>query len=420
MLPILTHLHTHRIHWKKKLLFAIAFLTLSHANVLLAQQAETLEDILARVPTAPPGFKPISLPTTPLRYETGEGMAVEVKVIAQGLSHPWSMSVLPGGDILVTERNNGNLRLIHNSSLDPNPIAGIPTVVSFSYSGLHAVVQDPDFKNNKLIYLTYVKPLGDDVVTLAVYRGTWDDKKKAIVNGKDIFQAGPGNASASSLMFDKDGFMWISQYAGGPESQDLSKISGKTLRLTRDGKPAPNNPFAKKENVRPEIYTYGHRTTQGFAQHPQTGDIWSVEMGPNGGDKINILKPGANYGWPEVNLGRDYAGPWQGKFEKEGIERPVIYWMPSISVSGMLFYTGDKLPKWKGDLFVGGLRTGEIPGTGLLQRIKLNGNGEEIRRETLLADLHHRIRGAFQDEAGYLYVLTDEDNGAVLRFEAVE
>ena len=226
------------------------------------------------------------------------------------------------------------------------------------------------------------------------------------------------HGGSSRLMFDHQGLLYVSIYGSSMEAQKLSDLRGKVLRLTEDGKVPQDNPFLKTPGARPEVFTYGHRTIQAMVQHPQTGQIWSLEMGPNGGDEVNILKPGANYGWPLVSLGRDYAGPWQSKyFQKQGFEDPVIYWMPAISVSGMTFYTGDKFKKWRGDLFVGGLRMGEIPATGHLERIRFNGNGEEIRRELLLTDLRLRIRGAYQGVDGNLYALADEDNGAVLKIE---
>jgi glucose/arabinose dehydrogenase len=184
-----------------------------------------------------------------------------------------------------------------------------------------------------------------------------------------------------------------------------------------------DNPFVFKPGQRPEIYTMGHRSSLGLAVHPGTGEVWQNENGPNGGDEINILKPGANYGWPIVSLGRVYSGPWQSAsaiFYREGFEQPIVYWTPAIAVSGMTFYTGDRLPKWKGDVFVGSLREGEIPGTGHLERILFNEKMEELRRESLLQPLRQRIRDVRQGPDGLLYLLTDEDNGAVLRIEPAQ
>jgi glucose/arabinose dehydrogenase len=218
--------------------------------------------------------------------------------------------------------------------------------------------------------------------------------------------------------------MWIAT-AGFTleEAQDANALGGKVLRLKDDGSVPTDNPFVGKAGTRPEIYTMGHRSILGFAQHPLTHEMWITEMGPNGGDELNVLKPGRNYGWPVVSLGRSYPGPWQAKVNEPthaGFEPPVVYWTPSISVTGIAFYTGDKLAKWKGDIFVGGVRTGEIPGTGRLDRVLLNEKNEELRRETLLADLHQRIRDVRQGPDGLIYIATDEPKGAILRIEPVK
>jgi glucose/arabinose dehydrogenase len=234
---------------------------------------------------------------------------------------------------------------------------------------------------------------------------------------RDIW-VGENIHGAVSLAMTPDNMLWIA--TGGDTAQDPSSLVGKVLRLRDDGGIPPDNPFVGKQGYRPEIYTLGHRSSMGLTVHPVTGEVWLSEMGPNGGDEINVLKPGRNYGWPVVSLGRTYPGPWQAKTNMpthEGYEPPVVYWMPSISVSGLTFYTGDKLPKWKGDLFVGGLRYGEIPGTGRLDRILFNEKMEELRRESLLVDLHQRIRDVKQGPDGLLYLATDEVQGAILRIE---
>jgi glucose/arabinose dehydrogenase len=380
---------------------------------LQAQESETFEEVLARAPTPPPGLTPPPLPQEPLRYETAEGMDIEVRVIARGLNHPWGLASLPDGSLLVTERNSAQLRVIRDGVLDPEPVKGLPEVKVEEFAGLNDVVLHPDFADTHLVYLTYYKPLDEENATVAVLRGTWDGH--AILNAEDIFVAEPALGGASRLLFDRHGMLYVSFYGSLMDSQNMGKYTGKVIRLTDSGAVPKDNPFIDTPGARPEIYTLGHRTPQGLTLHPETGEIWSIEMGPNGGDEINVLKRGANYGWPKVSLGRDYAGAWQGVLQKEGFEDPVVYWMPAISVSGMAFYTGDKLPKWQGDLFVGGLRAGQIPGTGQVHRIKFNELGQEIRRETLLADLRYRMRGVYQGVDGYLYVLTDEDDGAVLR-----
>ena len=229
--------------------------------------------------------------------------------------------------------------------------------------------------------------------------------------------------------FDRDQLTYVSRAAreygdvatSGGDAQDPSSTAGKVLRLNDDGSVPKDNPFVGKPDYRPEIFTLGHRSSMGLTTNPTTKELYLAEMGPNGGDEINILKAGANYGWPIVSLGRSYPGPWQSPtFSKEGFESPVVYWMPSISLSGMVFYTGSKLPKWKGDIFVGGQRTGEIPGTGHLERILFNEKWEELRRESLLVDLRQRIRDVRQGTDGLLYVITDQKEGAVLRIEPAQ
>jgi glucose/arabinose dehydrogenase len=221
------------------------------------------------------------------------------------------------------------------------------------------------------------------------------------------------------LVFGRDNTLYLS--VSGDDPQSLSTQGGKVLRIRDDGSIPMDNPFVKVAGAKPEIFTLGHRNSLGLAIHPGTGEIWQNENGPNGGDEINVLRASANYGWPIVSLGRTYPGPWQSKAPTHvGFEPPVVYWTPAIAVSGMTFYTGDKFPKWKGDVFVGSLRTGEIPGTGHVERILFNEKMEELRREALLVDLHQRIRDIRQGPDGLLYVLTDEKEGAVLKIEPVQ
>lgn len=380
----------------------------------LSAPAQQKADFTA--PPAPPGFK-VPLPAGPFIYHSGEGFDFRVVVVARGLNHPYAVAFLPDGTPLVTVKNTGRLRIIRNGKLDPRPVGGIPKIVGNQFSGLLDIALDPQFKKNHYIYLTYTKSLPGGSTAAAVMRGRWNGK--SLQHTTDLFVADKGTFAGTRLAFGADGKMYMSIFgAFGNVAQDTNTDQGKVLRLNDDGSIPKDNPFVGKPGYKPEIYTLGHRSVSGLALHKPTGKIWELEMGPNGGDEVNILKAGANYGWPLVNTGRDYAGPWQSKtFNLKGMVDPVIYWMPSISVSGMSFYTGNKFPKWKGDLFVGGLRTGEIPGTGCLQRIVFNKKMEEIRRETLLADLHQRIRDVRQSPDGYIYVITDEADGAVLKIE---
>jgi glucose/arabinose dehydrogenase len=278
------------------------------------------------------------------------------------------------------------------------------------------VALHPQFEQNRSIYLSYTKPLGDNRNTIAVARGRWDGK--ALTQVSDVFVADEGTGGATPIVFGGDGMLYVA--TSGGSAQDPDTHGGKVLRLADDGSVPMDNPFVGREGYKPEIYSLGHRSSLGLAVHPVTGDVWQSENGPNGGDEINIILPGRNYGWPIVSLGRTYQGPWQSPHERpthDNFEPPMVYWMPAIAVSGLVFYTGDALPKWKGDLFAGGLRTGEIPGTGRLERILFNEDMQELRRESLLVELRQRIRDVAQGPDGLLYVLTDEDEGAVLRIE---
>jgi len=324
---------------------------------------------------------------------------------------------LPSGEMLVTERT-GALRIVRNGTLDPQPVAGVPEVRVQGLSGLFDVALHPQFATNRFVYLTYNKPIAERQNGLGVARGVWDGK--ALTNVRDIFVTTDAS-SVSRLVFGRDGKLYVSTFGNagdGSGAQNPMSHAGKVLRLNDDGTVPGDNPFVGREGYKPEIYTLGHRSTLGLIVHPVTGELWESENGPNGGDEVNILKAGANYGWPLVSTGRSYPGPWQSKgFSREGFEDPVVYWVPSIAASGFSIYTGSKLTGWKNNLLIGGMRMGEIPGTGHLERVVFNANWDEIRREMLLVDLRQRIRDVRQGPDELLYVLTDEDAGAILRIE---
>jgi glucose/arabinose dehydrogenase len=254
--------------------------------------------------------------------------------------------------------------------------------------------------------------------TLVLGRGTWDGR--ALINVKDIFDTRE-SGSASRIVFGRDGMIYMTSGnavetpAAPPQNPD--SLLGKVLRLRDDGSVPPDNPFVGRAGHRPEIFTMGHRTQLGMAVNPVTGEFWAGEQGPNGGDEINVLQAGKNYGWPLVSQGRNYLGPRLTSANVAGMEAPAVVWIPSIALSGLTFYTGDVFSSWKGNVFVGGLRQGEVPRTGQLQRIVFNENWEELRREPMLRDLHQRIRDVRQGPDGYLYVLTEEDAAALLRIE---
>jgi len=370
------------------------------------------------IPVAPSGLSVGTVPDKPIEYQTAEGQKIRVSVVARGLSSPWSLQFTDANTMLVTERT-GRVRAIRNGVLDPAPVPGTPAVRSQGLCGLFDIALHPQFANNHFVYLTYDKPRGDKGAVLTVARGKWDGK--ALTEVRDIFIA-EGASCVSRMVFGTDGMLYVSTFgAGGDDAQKPDSYAGKVLRLKDEGSTPADNPFASKAGYKPEIYTLGHRSTQGLAVHPGTGKIYELEMGPNGGDEINVLKPGGNYGWPLVSFGRTYPGPWQSQqYQRESFENPVVFWMPSISTSGLAFYTGSKLAKWKGDAFVGGMRYGEVPGTGQLQRILFNENMEELRREPLLVDLHLRIRDVKQGPDELLYLLTDDPkDGAVLKIEPI-
>jgi len=352
----------------------------------------------------------------PFEYITGEPLKIRVSVLTRGLEKPWSLAFLPDGSILITERP-GRLRLYRDGKLLPEPIAGVPAVRFSLIGGLFDIKLHPDFERNRYVYLTYDKPTGERGDVLTVARAVFDGR--ALKDLEEIFVV-EGATSQSRLLFAPDGKLHVSVFGEPREmAQDPMSLSGKTLRLNDDGTVPDDNPFVGREGYRPEIYTLGHRSPEGMVWHD--GKIWETEMGPNGGDEVNILEPGGNYGWPYVSLGRSYPGPYQrNRFHLDGMIDPVVSWVPSISTTGMAFYTGDKLAAWKGNLFVGGVRYGEIPGTGSLSRIVFNENMEEIRREALLTDLRQRIRDVRQGPDELLYVLTDETDGAMLRIEPAE
>jgi len=391
----------------------ISTLLILLTGLVIAQQAVPFRN---NIPVAPSGIPAVPLPDKPVIYDTAEGQRIRVVVVARGLSHPWALAFLPDGNMLVTERT-GQLRIIRNGVLDPTPIAGVPAVRAAGLSGLMDVALHPQFAQNQYVYLTYTKPVDGTQNTLGLARGRLDGN--TLTDVRDIFVAAPGTGGASRIAFGRDGTLFMTTGGGGDKgAQDPNSHAGKVLRLRDDGSAAPDNPFVGRPNHKPEIYSLGHRNSIGLAIHPATGDVWQNENGPNGGDEINIVKPGRNYGWPVVSYGRTYPGPRQSPVPwQEGFEQPVVFWVPSIAISGMAFYTGNRLPKWKGDVFVGGMRTGEIPGTGHLERILFNEKMEELRRESLLVDLRQRIRDVRQGPDELLYLLTDADQGAILRIE---
>jgi len=358
----------------------------------------------------------------PWVFDTHEQHRVRASVVLRGLSHPWALTFMPDGAMLITERP-GRLRIVRNGVLDPQPIAGVPAVRTEGNGGLMDVALHPRFTDNRLVYLTYTKAVDGTKGAPALVRGRLDGH--ALVDVRELIVAEPAFANTQGLngrvVFGRDGMVYMSTGGNtGNTSQEPGSLRGKILRLTEDGQVPPDNPFVGRAGYRPEIYSLGHRNTLGLILHPVTGEIWNHENGPNGGDEINVIRFGRNYGWPSLSFGRDYPGPRISEHPtREGMESPLVVWLPAIATAGMAVYTGDRFPAWKGNVFVGSLRQGGIAGTGHLQRVVFNEKMEEIRREPMLAELRQRIREVRQGPDGLLYLLTDEDDGALLRVEPV-
>jgi glucose/arabinose dehydrogenase len=391
----------------------------------------------AAVAQQPPniGIAPVALTESAYIFDTAEQHKIRVVVVEKGLKHPFSVALLPSGDALVSERGT-QLRLIHNvsgadgkpSTLAAEPVSGVPPLVpSYRNGGLHDVVPHPQFGQNQLIYFTFNKPgkAPEPDAKPPVRRASIVSLMRAKFSGnalthvEELFSGESGSTSGSRLAFGKDGNLYMTTGAPfGDEGQRLESVYGKVLRLREDGKVPADNPFAGRADARPEIFSVGHRDQLGLTVHPTTGAMLNAEHGPNGGDEVNLILPGRNYGWPKVSFGRTYEGPRISESPvAEGVEQPLIVWLPSIGPTGLAFYTGDRFPAWKGNLFVGSVRRGEVPRTGGLERVVLNDKLEELRRETLLTELHQRIRDVRQGADGFIYVLTDEDDGALLRIE---
>lgn len=366
-------------------------------------------------------------PTPDLRdrphdFESAEERHLRLTVVAKNLEQPWSVAFLPDGSMLVTERP-GRLRLIRNGKMDDDPIAGVPQVQTGGERGLQGlmdVVLHPQFHANGFTYLTYHKPTRDGGGATTLARGRWDGRQ--LVDVADIFESGAQQTEASRIVFGRDGMIYMSISApGSPDldrAQDPDDYAGKIVRLRDDGMIPPDNPYVDRRGYKPAIYTIGHRNGHGLAVNPETGDIWQTEQGPSGGDELNVLRRGQNYGWPVVSFGRDYSGKSiSPRPSRAGYQDPAVVWLPSIGVTGMTFYTGDRFPHWKRNVFVAGLREGGVPRTGHIERIVFNEQWLEVRREPMLVDLQQRLRDVRQGPDGLLYVLTAEQNGALLRIE---
>ena len=394
------------------------------AGVLLVPPVAAAQEEQAE--PEPPGLPRVSVPDDPFVINTHAIAEVRVVVVTKGLSHPWAMAFLPDGGVLVTERDSGRLRMVRDGVLDPEPVAGVPEVFTGGLAGLMDVALHPAFDENGLVYLSYSRPLSEDEATIALIRGRLDGM--ALREVEDVFVAEPfgGSTAGARMGFAPDGSLYLT--VGGAfrtdpaesRAQDPGSHAGKVLRLNDDGSVPDDNPFVGREGYLPEIFSLGHRNHQGLTLHPETFAPLTTEHAVQGGDEVNVIEAGKNYGWPIVSYGRQYDGERvSARFWAPGMEEPLVFWSPSIAPGGLTFYTGDRFPEWQGDLFVGAMMTGRIRGTGHLERIVFNEVGEELAREWLLAELRQRIRDVRQGPDGLLYVLTDEDDGALLRLEPV-
>ncbi|MGB5705900.1 MAG: PQQ-dependent sugar dehydrogenase [Arenicellales bacterium] len=352
-------------------------------------------------------------------YEKSEQANFSLKEIVNGLDHPWSMAFMPDGGILITERS-GKLRIVKNAALDPTPIPGLPKIYSSGQGGLLDIVLHPDFSSNRLVYFSYSASDNSGAGT-EVARAKFEHG--ALTQVQSIFSVEPKtsgrNHYGSRLAFAHDGTLLVTvgeRFSFMLEAQNTANHLGTIVRINDDGSVPADNPFVGDHSSKPEIYSFGHRNPQGLTIRPGSDQIWSHEHGPRGGDEVNIIRPGVNYGWPAITYGIDYSGAIISELtEAPGMEQPVIYWDPSIAPSGMTFYSGSLFPQWDGDLFVGALKGAH------LRRLELDGD-TIVAQEALLNELGERIRDVRQGPDGYLYILTDlaRPNGKLLRLEPAD
>jgi glucose/arabinose dehydrogenase len=346
-----------------------------------------------------------------------EAHTLRIVKIVSGLEHPWGHAFLPDNRIIITERP-GRLRIVESGHLNPEPVAGLPAIAARGQGGLLDVALHPNFVTNQLVYLSY-SAAGASGVGTEVARGKLVGNRLEDV--EVIFRMTPksktGKHFGSRLIFDREGYLYITLGDRGEKkrAQLSDDHAGSVIRLHDDGRVPADNPFIGRQGWRPEKFTFGHRNMQGAAIHPETGEVWTHEHGPQGGDEVNIIRPGVNYGWPIITYGVNYViGTQIGEgTQKTGMAQPLYYWVPSIAPSGMTFYTGEKFPRWQGNLFVGALKDQ------MLVRLSLNGE-KVVSEERLFKNLLGRIRDVSQGPDGYIYLLTDETDGMLVRIEPVD
>lgn len=419
-------------------------------KTLLAVTAATLSFAAAAQPVETPG---ITAPLTPAQILrnyppnaltgaavdkpvdlTSEGgMGIHVVKLAEGLSHPDGLVFLPDGKTMLITERTGQLRVVTDGVLDPTPVSGLPAFDNVGIGGLHDLLLHPDFARNRLLYIAYTKarePMRG--TTLAIARGRYENGKLTAVKDIIVTDAweSPLGTYGGRMVFGPDGMLYISVgdrdgttandvSSARPQAQSLASHIGKILRVRDDGSVPPDNPFVGNPKAKPEIYSYGHRNVYGIAWDPKTGEMWASEFGPSGGDELNRILPGHNYGWPLVSLGRHYSGslvsdqPWV----REGMDNPLFFWNPTFNPENMLFYTGDKFPRLKGSLLVAGAGSKKIA--------QMVIRGDVVRQgDVMLRELNVRFRDIRQGPDGYLYVLTEgrlrgpkDTDGMLLRLE---
>jgi glucose/arabinose dehydrogenase len=391
----------------------LRLLLLAVAAMVLTAQAT-----LAQARAGGPGLAGrggYALPELPTVFPTFD-QYVRVSVVARGLDRPWSLLILPDGDMLVSMRFANEIRAIRRGALDPAPLAGLPQM-----GRLFDIVMHPDFATNRLIYFDYVKASGENTV-LVLARGRYEGSR--LSNVEELYVSGPATQGASRMAFAPDGSLYITVSGaqgrrGNLDPRTLDNVTGKVLRLNDDGSIPTDNPFVNRTGALPEIFSLGHRDHFGIAPHPVTGQMFHVELGPYGGDKVNILKAGGDYGWPDYGYGRNNDSSPLGSPAMPGIEPAFLVWLPGITPSGLLFYTGDRFPAWRDNLLVGSIVRGRTNGETGVERVVFNDNERmwEVRREFFLEELRQRIRDVRQGPDGLIYLLTEETDGAVLRLE---
>jgi glucose/arabinose dehydrogenase len=414
-------------------LVSAAFVTLGTFCSGAPARAQDNDAAAARPPPRRPVTKPLG--DGPWDFDT-QRTRIHVSVVTKGLDHPWGMAFVPGGDILVTERP-GRLRVLHSGALDPEPIAGLPAIRAAVIGGLMDIELHPDFERNRLIYFSYSKPDPQEpsVSTLAVARARWDGGA-SLTDVQDIFVAddwygpemagsndrccgqGPADGSfGGRMVFDAGGFLYVTSgdRNWGEKAQNPSSHLGKILRLRDDGTIPDDNPFVGRPGYKPEIYTLGHRNPTGLTIRPATGELWSTEFGPRGGDEVNRIEAGKNYGWILVTEGTHYDNEPTalGKHGVAGMQDPVLFWVPSINPGNLLFYSGEALGAWRGDMLMATM-------TRSLLRASFDDAGRPTGQEKMLTELGQRLRDVRQAPDGSIYLLTDESAGAMLRIEPAQ